>query len=123
MFAKLQAMKNSKKKGFTLMELIVVMAILGILMAIAVPKYNSLKEESAQQVGISNARTVYTAGMAADAMGKTLPDMLKAADVGGAERIGWDSGTTKATWRGTVGSYTVEATYNGTTGTASATKK
>lgn len=121
MFAKLQAMKNSKKKGFTLMELIVVMAILGILMAIAVPKYNSLKEESAQQVGISNARTVYTAGMAADAMGKDLDDVLKDEDIEGTPS--WNSGGHTATWKGTVGSYNVEATYNGTSGDATATKK
>ena len=115
MFAKLQAMKNSKKKGFTLIELIVVISILGILMALGVPAYNNLKKESAQQVAISNARTVYTAGMAADAMGKGLDDVLDSTDIKGASS--WSTANHTAAWEGEVGSYVVKATYNGTSGT------
>lgn len=59
---------TQKKKGFTLIELIVVIAILGILAMLAVPAYNGLKEDTREQIGIANARTVYTAAKAVEAM-------------------------------------------------------
>ena len=45
MYKKLLEMKKNKKKGFTLIELIVVIAILVILAALALPQYNNLKKQ------------------------------------------------------------------------------
>lgn len=56
MLKKLYALKN--KKGFTLVELMVVVAILGILVAVAVPVYNNVTDRAAIQVDESNARTL-----------------------------------------------------------------
>jgi type IV pilus assembly protein PilA len=39
-------MKRNKKKGFTLIELIVVIAILGILAAIAVPRFSGITDKA-----------------------------------------------------------------------------
>jgi len=53
--------KLKSKKGFTLIELIVVLAILVVLVAIALPTFNGLIADSKQKTADANARTVYTA--------------------------------------------------------------
>ena len=64
----MRALVTRKKKnaieGFTLVELICVIAIMGILTAIAVPSYQGIQDQSARQVAISNARSNYTLGRA-----------------------------------------------------------
>lgn len=49
-------MKN--KKGFTLAELMVVVVILGILVAIAVPIYNNAAGDAATRANQANIRTI-----------------------------------------------------------------
>ncbi|WP_373128952.1 type II secretion system protein [Dielma fastidiosa] len=59
-------MKNLKnKKGFTLIELIVVIAILGILALFLVPQFMGYSQDAKVQVAKANTRTVWTAANAA----------------------------------------------------------
>ena len=60
-------MKKTNKKGFTLIELIVVIAILAILAMILVPSLTGYIGKSKQSVANANARSCYTAGVAAQA--------------------------------------------------------
>lgn len=50
-------MKNNK--GFTLVELITVLAILAILMGIAVPKTYHIRENAALSVDVNNAKLIH----------------------------------------------------------------
>lgn len=57
---KLETLKK-KKKGFTLLELLVVLAILAILIAIAIPVYKNQKEKAAITAHNANVRVLETA--------------------------------------------------------------
>ena len=52
--------KRFNKKGFTLVEIIVVLVILAILAAIAVPSVLGYVEEAKKEKYIAEARSIYT---------------------------------------------------------------
>lgn len=51
-------MKGKSKKGFTLVELMVVVAIIGILVVIAVPVYKNSQNKAEQNACKANQRTI-----------------------------------------------------------------
>lgn len=52
-------MKKTNKKGFTLAELLVVVAIIAVLVAIAIPIFSSQLEKSREAVDAANIRAAY----------------------------------------------------------------
>ena len=64
---------NKKKKGFTLIELIIVIAIIAILAAIAIPNFLSIQRKARVKADIASAKTIYDATSALVAEGKIIP--------------------------------------------------
>ncbi len=62
-------MKKMNKKGFTLAELLIVVAIIAVLVAIAIPVFTTQLEKSREATDIANLRNGY-----AEAVAKYLTD-------------------------------------------------
>ena len=58
-------MKKNNKKGFTLAELLIVVAIIAVLTAIAIPVFTAQLEKSREATDLANVRSAYAEQMAA----------------------------------------------------------
>ena len=52
-------MKKNNKKGFTLAELLIVVAIIAVLVAIAIPVFSAQLEKSREATDLANIRSAY----------------------------------------------------------------
>lgn len=53
-------MRKSSKKGFTLIEIMIVVVIIGLLAALAIPAFNTVRNQSHQKAILANARIIGT---------------------------------------------------------------
>ena len=68
--------RKLNKKGFTLIELVVVIAILGILALVAIPRFTGMRADANESAVISNLRNIQTAAeVYASANNKTITDV------------------------------------------------
>lgn len=57
-------MKISKKNGFTLAELLIVVAIIGVLVGISIPIFSNLLEKGRDAASVANIRSAYSQAVA-----------------------------------------------------------
>lgn len=75
MFQAIHTMKKGNQKGFTLVELLVVVAIIAILAAIAIPQFSAYRAKAYDSAAESDLRNLKTAMEANQADNQEYPNI------------------------------------------------
>ena len=73
--------KIRKRKGFTLVEMVIVVVILGILSSMALMKYNNVQQNAKQKVDYATASTIATATIVAMNNGEISENQVSVNDL------------------------------------------
>ena len=111
-------MKKSNKKGFTIVELVIVIAVIAILAAVLIPTFTNVIEKANQSKALQGARNLYTALMAENDANLSNLGTINASASGNAnEKLVDEYKATSATYNASnktlaivIGDYTV--TFN-----------
>ena len=76
-----KARLSTDRNAFTLAELLVVVAIIGILVAVSIPIFNKQVEKAREETDIANLRAAKAAADAAFIDGSVQPDDIKYYDI------------------------------------------
>ena len=66
--------KRVNKKGFTLAELLIVVAIIAVLVAVAIPVFTAQLEKARRATDVANLRSLYAEASAARLTGEDAPE-------------------------------------------------
>ena len=111
--------RNSKRKGFTLVEIMIVVLIIGILLAIAVPNFIKARQNSRLQSVVGNLKQIDGAKQQwAMDLGKTSTDVPTSADLSPTYMNKWPQGPVGVSTDYVANAVNADPTFKGQTLTA-----